>query len=85
MILVQDARERSMLFLPTIEPNGTSVLRIRWRRDAQVTSSGGHVGFVFESEAERVNEGDWARDLASLARSDLVVVVGRLRWLSARR
>lgn len=79
-ILVQDARGRSKLFRPTIEPNDTSVLRIRWRRDAQVTSAGAHVGFVFESAAERVNEGDWARDFAALAKSDLVVVVGRIRW-----
>jgi hypothetical protein len=79
-ILVQDARGRSRLFLSVIEPNETSMLRIRWRRDSQVTSSGVHVGFVFESEAERVNEGDWARDFASLVKSDLMVVVGRIRW-----
>lgn len=36
--------------------------------------------FVFESAAARVHEGDHARHFASLAKSDLVVVIGRIRW-----
>lgn len=79
-ILVQDASGRSRRFLATVKPNDTSMLRVHWRRDTQFSSSGDHVGFVFASAAERVNEGEYARHFASLARSDLVVVIGRARW-----
>ncbi|HSK04592.1 MAG TPA: tetratricopeptide repeat protein [Kofleriaceae bacterium] len=79
-VLVQDATGKSRRFLATVRPNGTAMLRIRWRRDTRFSSSGDRVGFVFESAAERVNEGDHARHFASLANSDLVVVIGRARW-----
>ncbi len=79
-VLVQDASGRSRRFHATIRPNGTAMLRIRWRRDTRFSSSGDRVGFVFESAAERMSEGDHARHFASLAKSDLVVVIGRIRW-----
>lgn len=79
-ILVQDASGQSRRFEVPVTPNNTVMLRVRWRRDTQFTSSGDHVGFVFESAAERVNEGEYARHFASRAKSDLVVVIGRIWW-----
>lgn len=79
-ILVQDSGGRSRRFLATVASNDTTILRIQWRRDAQFTSSGDHLGFVFDSTAERVYEGPYARHFAALAKSDLVIVIGRIRW-----
>jgi uncharacterized membrane protein YedE/YeeE len=79
-ILVQDARGRSRHFRIEVAANSTSMLRIRWRRDLQFSVANEHIGFVFESAAERVHEGDYARYFASLAKSDLAIVFGRISW-----
>jgi hypothetical protein len=79
-ILVQDANGRNRLFHIKVEPNSTSMLRIRWQRDLQFSTSGEHIGFVFESAADRVHEGEYARHVASLAKATHAVVFGRVRW-----
>jgi hypothetical protein len=79
-VLVQDASGRSRRFHATVRPGDTSMLRIRWRRDTRFSSSAERVGFVFASAAERMHEGEHARHFATLAKSDLVVVIGRIRW-----
>lgn len=79
-IFVQDARGQSRRFHATVEPNDVAMLRIQWRRETRFSASGDHVGFVFESAAERTSESAYARHFASLAKADLIVVVGRIRW-----
>jgi hypothetical protein len=79
-IFVQDARGQSRRFHAIVEPNDVAMLRIQWRRDTRFSATGDHVGFVFESAAERTNESAYARHFATLAKGDLVVVVGRVRW-----
>lgn len=79
-ILVQDASGRSRRFDMTVTPSETAMLRIEWRRELEFSSSADRVGFTFKTAAERAREGAYARHFASLARSELAVVVGRIRW-----